>query len=122
MWTMSIEQLQTINTSKQKTPPGARVSRRLSWLPFPAARFAGQIRGERKNMIVGNISRKITPCPTCDGSMIIDEDEDGLHLKCTMCARSRAIRLPAIRRRATRPSRTANPTFSFRGTGMAGAD
>ncbi len=30
-------------------------------------------------------------CRTCDGSMSIDEDEDGLHLKCTMCARSRAI-------------------------------
>ena len=119
---MSTEQLHTINTSKQKAPQGTGVSRRLSWLPFPAARFAGQIRGERKNMIVRNISRKITVCRTCDGSMSIDEDEDGLHLKCTMCARSRAIRLPTIRLRATRPSRTANPTFSFQGTGMAGAD
>ena len=117
---MNIEQLHTINTSKQKTLQGAGVSRRLSWLPFPAARFAGQIRGERKNMIVRSISRKIMVCRTCDGSMSIDED--GLHLKCTMCARSRAIRLPTIRLRATRPSRTANPTFSFRGTGMAGAD
>ena len=119
---MSIEQLQTINTSKQKAPQGTGFSRRLSWLLFPAARFAGQNHGERKNMIVRNISRKITVCPTCGGSMIVDEDEDGLRLKCTMCARSRAIRLPAIRLRATRPSRTANPTFSFQGTAMAGAD
>ena len=119
---MGIEQSQTINTSKQKTPQGAGFSRRLSWLLFPAARFAGQNHGERKNMIVRNISRKITICPNCGGSMIIDEDEDGLRLKCTMCARSRAIRLPAIRLRATRPSRTANPTFSFQGTAMAGAD
>ena len=73
-------------------------------------------------MIVRNISRKITVCPTCDGSMSIDEDEDGLHLKCTMCSRCRAIRLPAIRLRATKPSGAANPTFSLRGTGMAGAD
>ena len=73
-------------------------------------------------MIVRNISRKIAVCRTCDGSMSIDEDEDGLHLKCTMCARSRAIRLPTIGLRATRPSRTANPTFSFQEAGMAGAD
>ena len=135
---MNIEQLHTINTSKQKTPQGAGVSRRLSWLPFPAARFAGQIRGERKNMIVRSISRKIMVCRTCDGSMSIDEDEDGLHLKCTMCARSQAIKLPTIRLRATRPSgaatnptfslretrpsSTANPTFSLRETAMAGAD
>ena len=119
---MSIGQLQTINTSKPNPPRGLRFSRRLSWLPFPAARFAGQIRGERKNMIVRNISRKITVCQTCDGSMSIDEDEDGLHLKCTMCSRCRAIRLPAIRLQATRPSVRAYPTFSLRGTGMAGAD
>ena len=110
---MSIEQLHTINTSEQKTPQGAGVSRRLSWLPFPAARFAGQIRGERKNMIVRNISRKITVCRTCDGSMSIDEDEDGLHLKCTMCARSRAIRLPTIRLRATSPSSRISPTAAL---------
>ena len=73
-------------------------------------------------MIVRSISRKITVCRTCDGSMSIDEDEDGLHLKCTMCARSRAIKLPTISLRATRPSGTANPTFSLRGTAMAGAD
>ena len=73
-------------------------------------------------MIVRNISRKITVCRTCDGSMSIDEDEDGLHLKCTMCARSRAIKLPTISLRATRSSGTANPTFSLRGTAMAGAD
>ena len=75
-----------------------------------------------QNMIVRNISRKITVCRTCDGSMSIDEDEDGLHLKCTMCARSRAIKLPTISLRATRSSGTANPTFSLRGTAMAGAD
>ena len=73
-------------------------------------------------MIVRSISRKITVCRTCDGSMSIDEDEDGLHLKCTMCARSRAIKLPTIRLRATRPSGAANPTFSLRETAMAGAD
>ena len=73
-------------------------------------------------MIVRNISRKITVCQTCDGSMSIDEDEDGLHLKCTMCSRSKTIWLPSIRIRTTRPSRTANPTFSFQETGMAGAD
>ena len=67
-------------------------------------------------MIVRSISRKITVCQTCAGSMSIDEDEDGLHLKCTMCARSRAIRLPAIR-----PSGATYPTLRFRGTGMAGA-
>ena len=55
--------------------------------------------------------------------MSIDEDEDGLHLKCTMCARSRAIRLPAIRPSgATRPSGAQpTPPSVFRGTGMAGA-
>ena len=73
-------------------------------------------------MIVRNISRKITVCRTCDGSMSIDEDEDGLHLKCTMCARSRAIKLPTIRLRATRPSGAAtNPTFSLRETRPSGA-
>ena len=59
---MSTEQLVTINTSKQKAPQGTGVSRRLSWLPFPAARFAGQTHGERKDMIVRSISRKITVC------------------------------------------------------------
>ena len=73
-------------------------------------------------MIVRNISRKITVCQTCDGSMSIDEDEDGLHLKCTMCARSRAIKLPTIRLRATRPSGASYPTFTLRETAMAGAD
>ena len=89
-------------------------------------------------MIIRNISRKITVCRTCDGSMSIDEDEDGLHLKCTMCARSRTIKLPTIKLRTTRPSgaatnptfslretrpsSTANPTFSLRETAMAGAD
>ena len=120
---MSIGQLQSMNTSKQMTPQGAGFARRLSRLPFPAARFAGQNRGERKNMIIRNISRKIMVCRTCDGSMNIDEDEDGLHLKCTMCARSQAIKLPTIRLRATRPSGAAtNPTISLRETAMAGAD
>ena len=47
--------------------------------------------------------------------MSIDEDEDGLHLKCTMCARSRAIRLPTIGLRATR-SLAGKPLAGFRAT------
>ncbi len=68
-------------------------------------------------MIIRTISRKTTVCQTCNGSMSIDEDEDGLHLKCTMCARAMDIRL-----RATMPSGTPNPTFQFPETGIAGAD
>ena len=69
-------------------------------------------------MIVRTISRKTTVCRTCDGSMSINEDEDGLHLKCTMCCRSMDIRLRPIRP----TSGMANPTFQFPETEIAGAD
>ena len=69
-------------------------------------------------MIVRTISRKTTVCRTCDGSMSIDEDEEGLHLKCTMCSRSMDIRLRRIRP----PSGKTNPTFQFPEAEIAGAD
>jgi hypothetical protein len=69
-------------------------------------------------MIIRTISRKTTVCQTCNGSMSIDEDEDGLHLKCTMCSRVLDIRLQAI----MPPSDPTNPTFQLPETGIAGAD
>ena len=57
-------------------------------------------------MIIRILSRKSAPCPTCGGNTSVQEDEDGLQLKCLMCSRS-----VEIRRRSAAPASNTNPTF-----------
>ena len=48
-------------------------------------------------MLIRTIDRRIARCPDCGGNAALEEDEDGLRIKCMMCSRSASLRTRAER-------------------------
>ena len=72
-------------------------------------------------MIVRAISRKSGVCGACRGSVVIEEDEQGLYLKCTMCSRNVELRLRTHLRRSGGNNPTVGRISRLRTPAAAGA-
>ena len=48
-------------------------------------------------MLIRTIDRRIARCPACGGNAALEEDQDGLRIKCIMCSRSAPLRTRAER-------------------------
>ena len=48
-------------------------------------------------MLIRTIDRRIARCPSCGGNAALEEDQDGLRIKCIMCSRSAPLRTRAER-------------------------